>query len=312
MKGICRSGVSRDWSGLTPLLQVMLLVGCVTNPTTPVVKGPTSAEVLAASTASDWREPNPEHTLYLELASGRVIIELAPSFAPKHVVNIEMLAREKYFDGLFIVRAQDNYVVQWGDPEEDPEKQKRIIAAMETLPGEFAHADDVPFTRLADGDVYAPEVGFSDGFPAARDAKAGKAWLAHCYGMLGVGRGNAPDSGGGKELYVVIGHAPRHLDRNITLAGRVIKGIELLSTLPRGTGALGFYEKREQYVPIESIRVAADLPANERTALELLRTDTPTFAAWVQSRRYRHEEWFADPVGRVELCNVPLPARARP
>ncbi len=298
-------------SGLKPLLQVLLLAcaGCAAN--APVMPTRTSAEVLAASDASDWREPDPENTLYLELAGGRVVMELASSFAPNHAANIKTLVRQKYFDGLFIVRSQDNYVVQWGDPEEDPAKQKSLGAAMATLPGEFAHADDLPFTPLSDGDVYAPEVGFSNGFPAARDVNIGKMWMAHCYGTLGVGRGDTADSGGGKELYVVIGHAPRHLDRNITLAGRVIKGMELLSTLPRGTGALGFYEKAEQYVPIKSIRVAADVPAAERTNLELLRTDTPTFAAWVESRRNRRESRFLDPVGHVELCNVPLPSRAK-
>jgi peptidylprolyl isomerase len=277
--------------------------------TAPSTKPQTSAEVLASASPADWRTPDPEQTLYLELASGRVVIELAPSFAPNHVANLKTMAREKYFDGLAIVRAQDNYVVQWGDPHEDPATRKPLGSAMATLPGEFAHADDLPFTALPDRDVYAPVVGFSSGLPAARDAKAGTMWLAHCYGMVGAGRDNAPDSGGGKELYVVIGHAPRHLDRNVTLVGRVIKGMELLSTLPRGAGALGFYEKPEQFVPIRSIRIAADVPESERTPIELLRTDTPTFAAYVESRRNRREEWFIDPVGHVELCNVPLPVR---
>jgi peptidylprolyl isomerase len=108
---------------------------------------------------------------------------------------------------------------------------------------------------------------------------------------------------------VVTGHAPRHLDRNITLVGRVVKGMDLLSSLPRGTGPLGFYEKPSQYVPIKRMRVAADVPEHLRTNLELLRTDTPTFTAFVDARRNRREEWFLDPVGRIELCNVPLPVR---
>ena len=81
-----------------------------------VPRGPTSAEVLASATASDWRRLDDARTLYLELPAGRVILELAPAFAPEHVENIQTLARERYFDGLAILRAQDNYVVQWGDP----------------------------------------------------------------------------------------------------------------------------------------------------------------------------------------------------
>jgi peptidylprolyl isomerase len=290
-----------------------LIAGCVQQPpapTPPATPPLTSAQVLEQSTPADWRALDPENTLYLELATGRVIIELAPAFAPNHAANIKTLVRQKYFDGLFILRSQDNYVVQWGDPEEDEKKQRPLGAAKAALAPEFDRvAADLPFTVLADGDIYAPEAGHSGGFPAARDPVAGLAWLTHCYGALGVSRGNTANSGNGSGLYVVIGHAPRHLDRNITLAGRVVKGMELLSVLPRGTGPLGFYEKPAQYVPIRRVRVAADVPEKERTPLELLRTDTPAFAAFVDARRHRREEWFLDAVGHVELCNVPLPAR---
>ena len=128
--------------------------------------------------------------------------------------------------------------------------------------------------------------------------------------MVGAGRDNAADSGGGTELYAVIGHAPRHLDRNVTLLGRVVQGIEQLSTLPRGTGALGFYEQAKQRVPLRRVRIVADLPAAQRPALEALRTDTTTWAAYVDARRNRHEEWFIEPTGQIEVCNVPLPIRA--
>ncbi|HET9793643.1 MAG TPA: peptidylprolyl isomerase [Thermoanaerobaculia bacterium] len=283
-------------------------------PPAPAAKpaAPTSADVLAASKPSDWRPIPPENTLYLELASGRVVIELAPAFAPEHFANIVKLVREKYFDGLAIVRSQDNYVVQWGDPNgDDKAKARSLGSARAELPGELTKSGGapIPFTPLAGPDGYAPEAGFSDGFPAGRDPKTGEAWLAHCYGMVGVGRGDDPRSGNGSELYVVIGNAPRHLDRNITVVGRVVQGIELLSTLPRGSGPLGFYDKPSQFVPIRSLRMASDVPAAERTTLEALRTDTPTFAAWVESRRNRRESWFIRPAGYVELCNVPLPVR---
>ena len=168
---------------------------------------------------------------------------------------------------------------------------------------------DVPFTRLPDADGYAPEAGFSNGFPAGRDPKSGKSWLAHCYGMVGVGRGDDPESGNGTEIYVVIGNEPRHLDRNTALVGRVLSGMELLSTLPRGSGSLGFYEKSETRPPIRSIRLGTDVPAAERTNLEVMRTDTPTFTALVESRRNRRESWFHASAGYVELCNVPIPVR---
>lgn len=289
------------------------------SPLAPAADAPkqrllTAAGILTASQPADWRPLDPENTLYLDLAAGRVVIELAPAFAPRHVANVKALAREKYYDGLAIVRVQDNYVVQWADPNSDqPGLARKLQQASRTLPPEFEQKLDpqLPFTRLPDGDVYAREVGFVNGFPVARDKRSGKMWLVHTYGMVGAGRDTAADSGGGTELYAVIGQAPRHLDRNVTLLGRIVQGIELLSALPRGTGALGFYEQPEQRVPIKSVRVAADVPSTERTELEVLRTDTPTFAALIEARRNRREEWFHFAADRIEVGNVPVPVRQR-
>ncbi len=280
----------------------------------PAGKALTTADVLAAAMAEDWRPLDPENTLYLELAGGRVVIELAPLFAPRHIANVKALARERYYDGLAVIRVQDNYVVQWGDPEgENPQKARKIQKAKPTLPAEFDRAGDgaIPFTPLPDGDVYADEVGFCDGFPVARDRGTGKTWLVHGYGMVGAGRGDTADSGGGAEIYVVIGQAPRHLDRNITLFGRVIQGMELLSSLPRGKGVMGFYEKPEEHIPIRSLRVAADVPLAERTELEVLRTDTDTFRRLVEARRNRSEEWFLFKAGRIDLNNLSVPVRKK-
>ncbi len=274
----------------------------------PLKKVMTVAEVLAASTPADWRPVDPQNTLYLELPTGRVIIELAPQFAPHYVANVETLTRQGYYNGLPIERVQDNYVVQWGDPD----GKKPVGNAQRTLAAEFERSSrGLPFVPLGEPDTYAPEVGFSDGFPTAVDPKLQRAWLIHCYGMVGAGRDNDVDSGGGTELYAVIGHAPRHLDRNVTLLGKVVQGRELLSSMPRGTGALGFYEKAEQRVPISSVKVAADVPEAQRTALEELRTDTQTFTDYVDARRNRHEEWFKVPAGHVDICNVPIPVRPR-
>jgi len=271
----------------------------------------TMAQVLESSKPEDWRPLDPENTVYLDLSSGRVVIELSPAFAPSHVANVKALAREGFFDGLTINRVQDNYVTQWGDPDsDDAAKARGVKTGQRTLAAEFSRPiAGLGFKPLPDGDVYAPEVGFTAGLPAARDPKSGTAWLTHCYGMVGAARENGADTGSGRELYVVIGHSPRHLDRNVTLLGRVVRGMDLLSALPRGTGPLGVYEKVEQRIPVRGMRVAADVPVAERVSLEVLRTDTPTFDALVESRRNRTEEWFKQPAGRIEVCNVPIPVR---
>jgi len=272
------------------------------------IKPSSMSDVIAASKASDWRALDPQNTLYVELATGRVIIELAPAFAPKHVANIKALVHEHYFDGLAIYRAQDNYVVEWGDAE----RVRPVKNAQKTLAAEFSRSSkDLPFTVLPDPDTYAAEVGFVDALPAAREARTHLTWLAHCYGMVGAGRDSDVDSGGGTELYVVIGNAPRHLDRNVTLVGRVVSGIELLSTLKRGSGPMGVYEHPAERTPIRAIKLAADVPEAERAKLEVMRTDTQTFADLVETRRNRREEWFKVPAGHIELCNVPLVVRPR-
>ncbi|MBC7989540.1 MAG: peptidylprolyl isomerase [Luteimonas sp.] len=280
------------------------------DPATPPAKAKSMQELLDASQASDWRALDPANTLYLELAGGRVVIELAPAFAPQHVANIRTLAKEGYWNGMSINRSQDNFVVQWGDPAEDEKDRKAIGSAKAKLPAEFARSSDgLPFHLLPDKDGWAAQVGFSDGFPAARDPAEKQAWLAHCYGAVGAGRDVAADSSNGTELYVVTGQSPRQLDRNITTVGRVVQGMELLSVLPRGTGPLGFYEKAEQRVPIKSIRLASEVPEAERTSLQVLRTDTPLFDELVEARRNRRDDFYKRPAGHIDLCNVPLPTR---
>ncbi len=267
----------------------------------------TMPELIKASSPADWRALNPEATLYLELEKGRVVIELAPELAPQNVANIKALVREGYFNGLAIIRSQDNYVVQWGDPDE----KREIKTALQKVPGEFTVAYDKKqsFTRLADADGYAPQVGHVNSFPVGRDPKAGKAWIAHCYATVGVARGNETDSGNGSSLYVISGHAPRHLDRNITAVGRVVAGMDMLSVMPRGKGALGFYEKPEERTPIKAVRLAVDVPEAERSKLEIIRTDTAMFQRMLEAQRNRGGDWYKVPANYIEICNVALPVR---
>jgi peptidylprolyl isomerase len=272
----------------------------------PFAHAETMQDVLARSTLSDWRPLDPNNTLYLDTSKGRVIIELASDFAPNTISNIRTLVGEGFFNGTSINRVQENYVVQWGDASE----KKSLGSAKATIAAEFTRPlAGLKFTPIKDVDGYAPKVGFVGGFPIATNPKSGKAWLTHCYASVGVGRGATLDSGSGAELYVVIGHAPRHLDLNVAVVGRVLQGMEYLTTLPRGTGALGFYEQDAQRVPIK-LRLAKDVPEAQRAQLERLRTDTPLFQQLVEARRNRKDDWFQAPANHIDLCNIPLPVRA--
>jgi len=271
---------------------------------------PTVADVVKASTPGDWRPLDPDNTLYMETAAGRVVIELAPAFAPNHAANIKALVRARYFDGLAIVRVQDNFVVQWGDPNDDKENARPVTGARKTLKAEFTVPvrKDIPFTRLPERDGYAPEAGFSNGFPAGRDPQTGTTWLAHCYGSIGVGRDVDADSGGGTSLYATIGPA-RHLDRNITVVGRVVSGMPQLAALPRGPAPMGFYDKPAMNVPIASIRVAADVAPDQRSRLEVMRTDGAAFQSILDAQRNRGGPWTKVAMHHVDLCAVQIPVR---
>ena len=269
---------------------------------------PALADILAAAPASDWRSIAQDRLLYLETPRGRVLIEMAPDFAPNHVDNIKRLIAAGFFDHVAIVRAQDNFVVQWGVPDADPKPS--LGSAKAKLPGEFTRpAKGLAFSPLPDRDAYAPQTGFAAGFPAARDLKTGRAWLVHCYGTVAVARDNAPDTGNGGELYAAIGPA-RRLDRNVTVVGRVVEGMEYLAVQPRGHGPNGFL-KPADVVPLR-MRLGSDLPAAEQVSLQALRTDGATFARVADARRHRHDAFYAVAQGGVDVCDLPVPVRPQP
>lgn len=289
---------------LTAALSVIAGAILAAEPVCAADKAPTAAEIIAAAPASEWRTIPGDRLMVMDLPRGRVVIELAQQFAPAHIARIRALVRSGYFDKAAIIRSQPGYVVQWGWPED-----QRPAVPPPMLKAEFDMPATLPMDSLPDRDAYASEVGFSGGMPAARDWAEARSWLVHCPGMVGVGRDNSPDSGDATELYAVTGHSPRHLDRNITVVGRVVQGIETLLAMPFGTADLGFYRTHAEMTPLVKVRMADDMPLAERVRLQALRTDSPSFQRLLDSRRNRRDPWFVHPVGHVDLCNVPLPVR---
>jgi peptidylprolyl isomerase len=277
----------------------------------PANKLLTPNDIVAEAPGSAWKTIPADDLLVMDLANGgRIVIQLAPAFAPVHVANIKALARGNYWQGATIYRVQDNYVAQWGLNESDKPLPAGVVAKP---PAEYTRAlKGLRPTPLGSRDAYAPAAGFADGWPAAYSPAGGWADLAHCYGSVGVGRDLSPDTGTGGELYAVIGQAPRQLDRNIALVGRVIDGIDRLSSLPRGTGDLGFYKDKAQYVPIARIRLASDMPAPERPSYQYMDTASPSFARYLLIRANRHDSFYDHPAGGVDLCNVQVPVTKKP
>ncbi|MEN9717504.1 MAG: hypothetical protein RIQ99_382 [Pseudomonadota bacterium] len=279
------------------------------------------SQIVAAASRADWRLIAPADLLVMDLApdangkARRVVIQLLPPpFSQGWIDNIRTLAAAHWWDGLAVTRVQDNYVAQWGDPDgEDKAKARPLPPGLKVVPEQdytapLSRSAPAAAQMLSHGDAYAPQTLLQGGWPLGRDA--GAQWPVHCYGMVGVGRNLSPDTGSGAELYAVIGHAPRHLDRNIALVGRVIEGIELLSSLPRGTGALGAYETRAEQVPIRSIRLGNMVPG--LPAYEYLATDSATFARYADARANRRDAFFIRPADGADICNVPVPVRRVP
>lgn len=306
----------------------------------PAAPSPSPNEIVNAAPQSDWIAIPAEDLLVMTLAPDadgnerKVVMQLMPRpFSQGWVENIRTLARADWYDGITVNRVQENYVVQWGDPGHDnPEDdsiekkplpdglnvmtQDQYVQVRRILPG----ARRTGATPVLQTDSYADQATFEKGFPIAlsnqktddfRGRNHGTKWPVHCYGMVGVGRSYSPDAGSGAELYTVIGHAPRHLDRNIALVGRIISGMEHLSSLPRGSGALGFYTAKEagKRTPIVSIRVASDLAKGERPLFEYLSTKSDSFAAYAYARAYRRDPFFIAPAGGADICNIPVPVR---
>jgi peptidylprolyl isomerase len=277
----------------------------------PPKKLPTPGDIVAAAPASAWRTIAPDNLMVMDLANGgRIVVQLAPEFAPVHVANLKALARGNYWDGATIYRLQDSYVAQWGPNESDKPWPAGVTPKP---PAEYTRTlKGLKIKPLGYPDDYAPAAGFWNGWPVASSPTAGWATLTHCYGSVGVGRDLAPDTGTGGELYAIIGQSPRQLDRNIALVGRVIEGIDRLSSLARGPAPMGFYADKAQYVPIAKTRLASDMSAAERPSYEYLDTDSPSFARYLQVKANRHDDFYQVPAGGVDLCNVNVPVRKKP
>ena len=279
----------------------LALTGAAPKPLTP-------PDLIAAAPASAWRAIPADDLLVLDLKSGtRIVIQLAPAFAPVHVANIRTLTRSHWWDGSAIYRVQDNYVAQWGHNDE----RKMPLGVAAKPPAEYDRpAKGLTVTPLPYRDAYAPAAGFAGGWPVA--IRGARANLTHCYGTVGVGRDLAPDTGTGGELYAIISGAPRALDRNIAIVGRVISGIEAMSSLPRGPAPMGFYKDRASDTPIATTHLASDITAADRPSFEVMDTASPTFARLVRLRANRHDAFYERPAGGVDLCNATVPVRPKP
>ncbi len=273
------------------LLPFLMLFGLVT------------ACTPAAGGDAEWRLTDPDDTAILQLDDGTVIIELNPTFAPTTVAQFRRLVREGFYDGQSFYRVIDGFVAQGGDGSD-----MGIANAEPTIKAEFERewSDQLAFTSAQKPDLFAPETGFIDGFPAARDLESGTVWLTHCPGTVAMARLDDPNSSS-TDFYVVIGQAPRYLDRNLNIFGRVVYGMEIVQRLRRGPSSNGgMITDPEERSVIRSVTIAADLPTDERPSAQVINTDSEDFQATLESRRNRDAEFFhQQPPPVLDVCQIP-------
>ena len=282
---------------------------------------PNPNQIVDAASADEWIAIPAEDLLVMTLAPDEqgnpreVVIQLMPPpFSQGWVENIRTLAGAHWWDGLSVYRVVDNWVTQWGGGEGEefvppalPATIKTVPESRYTLPDVDIELSNIISTQGMRTDTYALVTGYYKGFPIAGDGE--ELWPTHCYASVGVARDLSPDTGSGAELYAVIGHAPRQLDRNIAVVGRVIDGIEHLSTLPRGTGDFGVYETREEDTPILSIRRANELSDQEQPRFHYLNPTSESFAHYAQVSANRDDAFYKVAAGGIDICNLKVPIR---
>lgn len=268
----------------------------------PARPAPAAAEPLP----EDWRDIPEDEILLIQLQGGhQVAIRLAARFAPAHVGNIRKLATARWWDGESVYRVQENWVAQWGDASEKKPLPPELLARP---PAEFEIGGFTPAQRLSKPDSYAAATGVTaDGWPIATDGKA--AWLTHCYGMVGVARNPLPDTGSGSELFTPIGQSARRLDRNYTVVGRIIEGMQYLSALPRSDAAMGVYATAAERTGILWVKLASQLPADERPHFQYRAADNARFAAMIALRENPAPPTVAT---GLNVCDLPTAVRRRP
>jgi peptidylprolyl isomerase len=270
----------------------------------------------AADDAADWRKVDPADLVLIQTRYGTTAVELAPDLAPAHVARLKALIRAHFYDGLKFYRVIDGFVAQGGAGEDtastagkakDPATEKawpKLKAEFEvTPPGTQA------FTPLGSPDLFAPETGHVEGFPVGRDPKTRTEWLIHCPGTFAFARDNDADTAT-TEFYVVIGEAPRRLDRNLTAFGRVVGGMEYLQKLERGDPAVdnGVIADKTRQDAIVSMTLAADV--HGAPAYEVMRTDGKAFEAWKAARKNPAPDFYKyTPPAVLDICLAPVPSR---
>lgn len=256
---------------------------------------------VKAETEAQWRTPDSESLVYMQTSEGLVVIELAPFIAPEHSKQFINLVKEGFYDGLDFYRVIDGFVAQGGDMSE--QKASKVKKA---LKAEFTHSmsEDSAFISIQKPDFFAPETGYLHGFSVGRDSQAKEEWLLHCPGTIAMARSNEADSGT-TDFYIVIGQATRHLDRNMSSFGRVLVGLANVQRLKRApvNVSSGVIEEAKERSKIEWVKMALDIPAQQRLVIEVVKGNSLVTQNRLESARKMDNPFYHfQGNGNIDLC----------
>ncbi|KZN35847.1 hypothetical protein N483_23470 [Pseudoalteromonas luteoviolacea NCIMB 1944] len=285
----------------TLLCAVALLSGCMQQPDKPnkAVRAP--FDIVNTAPSSAWRSVNNDNVIRIELETGHVYVELNAKLAPNHTNNIKLLAREGFYEGLSVYRFVEGFVAQGGDQTDTkiPKKgQKRLAAELS-----YKTNSALNIMALDGSDGYAIRTGFLDGFAVGQNRDGTKTWMTHCAGTFAMARGNEINSGG-TEFYITL--APqRYLDRNITVFGRVLEGMQHVQKLQREP------ENGRPFNPIKGVEVLSDIASQDNSVFEFFDTSSTHFEELVAARTNRPEPWFKFTPNFVDVCSITVPTRRK-
>ena len=160
--------------------------------------------------------------MILKLKDGDVKVELFPDIAPKHVERIKTLANEGKYDNVVFHRVIEGFMAQTGDVQ-------------------FGNSssDKFDLDRAGTGGSSLPDLPaeFSD--------------IPHEKGVLSMARSSDPNSGN-SQFFICFESAP-HLDRNYTVFGKVVQGIEFVDMIKRGKGSSGAVSNPDKIISFKSL-----------------------------------------------------------
>lgn len=258
-------------------------------------------QILKDAPESAWRPLDPENTLIMDLPAGPVVIEMRPDLAPKHVEQIKTLVRQGFYDGLLFHRVIEGFVAQGGDPKGDGTGGSELP----NIPAEFLHdTQEISDFTVIGRDRIAARVGFIDGLAVAAQPESLRSfltdrkvelWGLHCPGVMSMARATDPNSAN-SQFFLVIGDTRLSLDERYTVWGWIVDGFDNTRRITRG-------EPPKRPTPMIRLRIAADIPAADRPNVQIMRTDSEAFKAYLETAGAVRDGFVRN------MCGVKVPRR---